>query len=33
MGVLHPIVLQNFDWQYPTSAIEINIEQLIQDFK
>jgi phenylalanyl-tRNA synthetase beta chain len=28
-GIVHPEVVQNFDYQYPTSALEINIEPFL----
>jgi phenylalanyl-tRNA synthetase beta chain len=33
MGVLHPVILENLKWDYPTSLIEINLEPLFRDFK
>jgi len=30
-GIVHPKVLKNFDWPYPTSILEINIEYLINE--
>jgi len=26
MGILHPDVLTNFEWPYPVSCLEINLE-------
>lgn len=31
-GIVHPVVLKNFDLTNPTSLIEINIEPLVRDF-
>jgi hypothetical protein len=33
MGVIHPKVLENIKWDYPTSLIEIDLEPLFKDFK
>jgi len=30
-GIVHPKVLHNFDWPYPTSVLELNIEYLITE--
>jgi phenylalanyl-tRNA synthetase beta chain len=30
-GIVHPKVLKNFEWPYPTSLLEINIEYLINE--
>lgn len=32
LGILHPDVVKNFEWKYPISTLEINLEPLIQDF-
>lgn len=32
MGILDPSILKRIDWTYPISAIEINVEPLIEDF-
>lgn len=29
-GIVHPDVLKNHEWPYPTSMMEINIEKLIK---
>lgn len=31
-GVIHPQVLLNFEWPFPTSVLEINLEPLIKGF-
>jgi len=31
-GVVHPQVLLNFDWPFPTSVLEMNLEPLISAF-
>lgn len=31
-GVIHPQVLLNFEWPFPTSILEINLEPLIKAF-
>jgi phenylalanyl-tRNA synthetase beta chain len=31
-GILHPNVLENFNWLYPTSLLELKIEFLIDFF-
>lgn len=31
-GVIHPQVLLNFEWPFPTSVLEINLEPLIKAF-
>lgn len=31
-GVVHPQVLLNFEWPFPTSMIEVNLEPLIEGF-
>ena len=28
-GVVHPEVLENFDWRYPVSAVELNLEHFL----
>jgi len=28
-GIVHPDVLKNFDWTFPTSLLELKIEPLI----
>jgi hypothetical protein len=33
MGVVHPIVLENYKWDYPASLIELDLEPLYKDFK
>ena len=32
MGIVHPNVLKQFDWPYPTSLLEINVEPLMEEF-
>lgn len=32
MGILEPSILKRMDWVYPISAIEINIEPVVDDF-
>lgn len=32
MGILEPSILHRLAWIYPVSALEINVEPLIQDF-
>ncbi|EGR27777.1 phenylalanyl-tRNA synthetase beta chain, putative [Ichthyophthirius multifiliis] len=32
LGVLHPLVLQNYQWKYPVSVVEINLEPLFKEF-
>ena len=31
-GVIHPQVLLNFEWAFPTSIIELNLQPLINGF-
>eukprot|EP01016_Furgasonia_blochmanni_P036747 TRINITY_DN4234_c0_g1_i3.p1 TRINITY_DN4234_c0_g1~~TRINITY_DN4234_c0_g1_i3.p1 ORF type:complete len:619 (-),score=219.13 TRINITY_DN4234_c0_g1_i3:276-2132(-) len=31
-GILHPVVLQNFDWHHPVSLVELNLEPLFAHF-
>ena len=31
-GVVHPQVLLNFEWPFPTSMLEISLEPLIEGF-
>lgn len=31
-GVIHPQVLLNFEWPFPTSMLELNLEPLIEAF-
>jgi hypothetical protein len=33
MGVVHPMVLENYKWDYPASLIELDLEPLYKDFK
>lgn len=32
LGILHPDVVKNFEWKYPVSVLEINLEPLILNF-
>jgi phenylalanyl-tRNA synthetase beta subunit len=32
MGILEPSILNRIAWIYPISAIEINVEPMIEDF-
>lgn len=32
MGILDPSILKKIDWSYPISALEINVEPIIEDF-
>jgi len=31
-GILHPTILEHFGWSFPISAVELNIEPLVEDF-
>jgi len=31
-GVIHPQVLLNFEWPFPTSVLELNVEPLVKAF-
>jgi phenylalanyl-tRNA synthetase beta chain len=33
MGVVDPVVLEKFNWEFPVSMIEIDLEDVFQDFK
>ncbi|KAL4503251.1 hypothetical protein ABPG72_000857 [Tetrahymena utriculariae] len=32
LGILHPDVVKNFEWKYPVSTLELNLEPLIYEF-
>lgn len=32
MGILHPLVIEAFDWKCPAAAIEINLEPIISKY-
>lgn len=32
MGILDPVILKKIEWVYPMSAIEFNIEPIVEDF-
>lgn len=32
LGVVHPEVLERFDWKYPVTLLEMNIQEIVNDF-
>jgi phenylalanyl-tRNA synthetase beta chain len=32
MGVIHPEVLERYNWNYPVTLLEINVQILLNDF-
>jgi len=33
MGIVHPKVGANYEWKYPISLVELNLEPLFKDFE